>query len=341
MDKLNKNLQSLRAIKLDSQAKARGRVVLLSNLASDQTEKFSLLKYLISHPLVLKPLTYVAAVVLLFLFGSSYTFSAATNALPGNTLYPVKLQLEKLQVTMTSDQMLRAKKQIEFTDRRWQEFQNISESDVLSLEKQEQVARAARYFNDSLQEMKNSLNEVSQVEKNTTSNGAVDIAQLVNTKTKQYEEKLAGEYVDLPISVKLVIAKEVEEIKFQSLELLVTKYEQGSSSVSQSEVEVQLQSKLISLVEKASTMTGDRQTTALEKLQSVQTALSDKKYSLVVSSIRTYEQWLVEEKAKAEATTEEATTTEGEVLGEEEVVDETVNTVSDVSANTSTEKVIE
>lgn len=333
MNDLKNNLKNLQQIKMSDHARATRREFLLASLPSKTTtNSYSAFKYFLSHPLVLKPMAYVAAVVLVMLAGSSYTFSATLSALPGNTFYPVKLQLEKLQVTMTSDQMEKTKKQIEFTDRRWQEFQAVSESSVVSLNKPEQVARAARHFNESLREMKNSLTEVSQQEQDTSA-GAVDIAKMVNDKTLQYEQKLAGEYVDLPISVKSVMAQEVEEIKFQSLEMLVAKYEQGSAGISQAAFESQLQGKIISLVEKASGMSAEQQELALAKLDEIQETFENKKYSSTVSLIRAYEQWLVEYNTPVE--------TEGEVLGEiEEVEGGEVEEVVEV-VNTSTEKIIE
>lgn len=332
MNDLKQNLKSLQQIKMDKHAKAVRRDILLASLPAQTNNNYSFFKYFISHPVVLKPMAYVAAIVLVMLAGSSYTFSATLSAMPGNTFYPVKLQLEKLQVTMTSDQMEKTKKQIEFTDRRWQEFQAVSESSVVNLDKPEQVARAARHFNESLREMKNSLTEVSQQEQ-AASDSTLDIAKMVNDKTLQYEQKLAGEYVDLPISVKSVMAQEVEEIKFQSLEMLVAKYEQGGAGISQQALEAQLQNKIISLVEKASGMLDVQQVVALEKLAEIQTSFENKKYSLVVSLIRTYEQWLVEYNTPTE--------TEGEVLGEsEEVEGGEVEEVVEV-VNTSTEKTIE
>jgi hypothetical protein len=331
MNSLTNNLKSLRQIKMDQRAKDLGRTLLLKQLLAQQSVgSLAVFKYFFTHPLVSKPLTYVAAIVLLMLAGSSYTFSATLNARPGNTFYPVKLQLEKFQVTMTADQMTKTKKQIEFTDRRWQEFQAVSELTVDNLDKPEQVARAARHFNESLRQMKNSLTEVSQQEK-ITDNGSFDIAKMVNDKTIEYEQKLAGEYIDLPISVKSVMAKEVEEIKFQSLEILVAKYEQGSAGISQVAFESQLQNKIIALVEKASAMEQAQQVLALKKLQIVQVALDEKKYSTTVSLIRSYEQWLVEYNAPKEETG-------GEVLGDEEVVEVDVKVER---TNTSTEKIIE
>ncbi len=331
MNNWKQNLKSLQQIKMSDHARTTRRELLIASLPAQSVKtNFSFFKYFLSHPLVLKPMAYVAAIVLVILAGSSYTFSATLNAMPGNTFYPVKLQLEKLQVTMTADQVEKTKKQIEYTDRRWQEFQTVSESSQVNLDKPEQVAKAAKHFNESLQEMKNTLSEVSQKEQDS-SLAAIDVVKLVNDKTSQYEQKLAGEYVDLPISVKSVITKEVEEIKFQSLEMLVAKYEQSSAGISQESLEDQLQSKVVSLVEKASAMNAEQQKLALEKLFEIQTNLENKKYSAVVSLIKNYEQWLVEYNTP----TDEAG---GTVLGEEETVQAEVE---DNLMNTSTEKTIE
>lgn len=338
MDNLLNNLKSLQQLKMSDHARKTGREFLLASLPVESTKTnysvFRYFRYFLSHPLIIKSLAYVTAVVLVILAGSSYTFSATLNVLPGNTFYPVKLQLEKLQVTMTTDHLAKTKKQIEFTDRRWQEFQTVSDLGVENLDKSEQVVRVARHFNDSLREIKNSLTEVSQQEQ-LYANDTLDIARLVNDKTIEYEQKLTGEYVDLPISVKSVISKEVEEIKFQSLEILVAKYEQGSAGISRDFLEEQLQNKIISLVEKASSMKAEQQELALKKLTEIQASLENGKYLDVLNLIKNYEQWVTDEQNKATEIEESST---GKVLGEEELLEMEMKVEA---TNTSTEKTIE
>lgn len=316
------NLKQLRQMRMSTEAQQRQRSFLLSRLSGVATEPVSVWRVAMNHPLVFKPLAYVAAVLLLLISGSSYTMLAAGNSLPGNPFYPVKLQLEKLQVTLTADEVARTKMQIEFADRRLQELSQVTDTVASPVEKQEQVAKAVRHFNDSLQDVKSSFSKVSSADEQSGEQ-LVNIAQLVNDKTKVYEDTLVGYYPDLPVTVKSVLEKEVEDVKFQSLEVLVKKYEQYGNNISREALSHQLQDRLIVLGEGVSELDdSELQQTALDKLDALQQLLDMGDFSACLAGSKEYEQWL------DEATAEPVI--DGEVLGvsEEVSVDVSTTTIS-------------
>jgi hypothetical protein len=319
MKNLLEQLQTLQTIKLDSQVQARQRAEVLSSISSTANQQ-SYWKYFLSHPMVLKPLAYVAALLLLLVGGSAYTMSATWQSLPGGTFYPVKLQIEKLQVTLTADQVAKTKKQIAYTDRRFSEFADLSDSTDSAVNKQEQVAQVVRHFNDSLRDIKSSLDNVK------ADNGqAVDIAQLVNEKTQEYKEQLAGHYEDLPSTVKLVLEQAVENVKYQSLELLVANYQLAGSQISKETLVSQLQEKLIILGEGVSSMSGEKQTEALVMLSDIQKLLDKEEFTEVVVGINAYEEWLTQPVVVPVDTT-------GEVLG---ATEETVGGTSSTTISST------
>jgi len=320
MKNLIAQLHTLKTVDMNKTVRALQRETVLSHVPFT-SEKQSYARYFFTHPFVLKPMAYVAALVLLIVGGSSYTMSATLRSLPGGTFYPVKLQFEKLQVTLTADEVAKTKKQIAYTDRRFSEFTNLSESSVSAVDKQEQVAQVVRHFNDSLQNIKSSLDSV-----NTDDGQIVDIAQMVNDKSQEYEKQLAGYYQDLPITVKSVLEQEVENVKYQSLEVLVSKYQLAGSQISKETLVGQLQEKLISLGESVSTMSGEKQTEALEKLSVIQELLGTEDCSAVVDGINMYELWVATPEKPVEETIENV----GEVLG-----------VTEIQVITSTPEVIE
>jgi hypothetical protein len=85
-------------------------------------------------------LTIVAAIVLGFIIifgGSAVTALAAQSAIPGDTLYPVKITLEQIRLSLARDAAVRAELQLEFAERRLEEaksliaegrFQNIQDA---------------------------------------------------------------------------------------------------------------------------------------------------------------------------------------------------------------------
>ena len=317
MKNLIEQLSALQTVNLDKQVQASQREQVLSSIPTS-TSSQSYWKYFLSHPMVLKPMAYVAALLLLVVGGSTYTMSATLRSLPGGTFYPVKLQMEKLQVTMTADQVAKTKKQIAYTDRRFSEFADLSESTDSAVDKQQQVAQVVKHFNDSLKDFKSSLDNVKQ------DNGqAVDVAQLINDKTQEYKEQLAGHYEDLPSTVKSVLEQEVENVKYQSLELLVANYQLADSQISKQTLLSQLQEKLITLGEGVSAMTGDQQVEALTQLSLIQELLNKESFTDVVAGINGYEAWLA---TPIEVPEEET----GEVLGASEEVS------GDVSSTTIT-----
>jgi hypothetical protein len=102
----------------------------------------------------LKPIFYrhaaiyltVVVFVLVALFGGGYaTASAAGNALPGDALYPVKLNLEQARLALTINRTRKAELHLEFAQHRMEEIDALA-----ALGEYERVAPLAKQFNHQL-----------------------------------------------------------------------------------------------------------------------------------------------------------------------------------------------
>jgi hypothetical protein len=100
-------------------------------------------------PLFYRPaFTYLTIVVFIFvaLFGGGYaTASAAGNALPGDALYPLKLNLEQARVALTINRVRKAELHLEFAQRRMEEINALA-----SLGQYERVSPLAKQFNHQM-----------------------------------------------------------------------------------------------------------------------------------------------------------------------------------------------
>ncbi len=315
---LKNNLAKLREIKMTSEQITNQKDFLMSQIQSHKVSNssWSTLVSFISHPYMMKSFSYVAAVFVLLIAGSAYTMSAASKSIPGNIFYPVKISFERMQVSLAADEATKTKKQIEFADRRLAELVDINDN-LSPVEKQEKVAQVVKYFNSSLKEVKTSLAKDGDT--------ALDVAKLVNEKTQDFENVLVGHYEDMPITVRSVIEKEVSAIKYQSLEVMVAKYNQHDQDISKEMLVEQLEERIISFGEYISQLEEGVQAEALEKLSAMQELLDADEFVAVVEFINNFAVYLEE--------INNPVLEEGQVLGISEISDELE---IDISSSTET-----
>ncbi len=284
-------LNKLKQLELDPERVKRQRDWLLTRVASEIGEEKSLgdLKaffLLLSHPYVLKSLAYVAAVVLLLVSGSIYTMSAAINSHPGNTLYPVKVQLEKWQTSLlTTDEMDKVQKQMEFADRRLQELSSVVEDNNSPFDRQAQVVEVAKHLNTSLQEVKDSLVKAATEDKEAGEE-VVKVAKLVKERSADIQAKIDHSYQDLPVEVRSVLIKEAEEVQLSALSVLVEKYNKYRDQIDKNDLQKQLSSKIISLSSRISLLAAEQQADLLAQLKEAEDDLLAERFSQALDKIK-------------------------------------------------------
>ncbi|MBD3251559.1 hypothetical protein GF380_03865 [Candidatus Uhrbacteria bacterium] len=111
--------------------------------------------------LVRGPVLAVLSVAVLLLGGSIASVRAAERALPGDTLYLLKLVTEQTRIALSSSTPSKVKLKVEFTKRRVEDMKMIVDSpDETTPQKEERVSRAADILKQDLHTIKEQLDEV-------------------------------------------------------------------------------------------------------------------------------------------------------------------------------------
>lgn len=120
---------------------------------------------------------FVAVIFFISSIGTIAAMGAVRGSLPGDIFYPVKIAIEKTQVSLAQDKENKIKLQTEFALRRLEELEALS-VDSQNPQPQEKVAEAVNNFK----------NEVSVVKKN--------LSQLNSSKSKQVQDAFGEKVVD-------------------------------------------------------------------------------------------------------------------------------------------------
>lgn len=97
-----------------------------------------------------EPAIVMGAVLLTFLI-SSFTVNAAFYSLPGGSLYPLKLTLERTHVALITNEQKKVELRIEFAEKRVAELDRVvSQMNVAPEEKQKQIEAIAKEFRNNV-----------------------------------------------------------------------------------------------------------------------------------------------------------------------------------------------
>lgn len=122
--------------------------------------------------------------VALALGGWVVAVNAASGSVPGDTLYPVKIATEQVQLRFTTSPQQRAKLHIEFAGRRLDEVGTVQAS-----ERSGKTARVQNALEGFRKELANAQNEIQAVSKNDVS-ATNEVVAYVGEKTTVYTEQL-------------------------------------------------------------------------------------------------------------------------------------------------------
>ncbi len=163
--------------------------------------------------LAFKPVV-VTVLVLMLLFGGSWlTTSLAKNSGPGDFLYPVKLAIEDIKLTFSS-QGGKSKLQAKFISNRVEELTNIIK-DEESLDKEERTSKAIQSLENQITTSKQ---ESTKDQKNTTS-------KQESTKDQKNQPEKTNEITEAVKQETINSEKELREAK----QVLVEEYKQTKS----------------------------------------------------------------------------------------------------------------
>ncbi|MDX9893214.1 MAG: DUF5667 domain-containing protein [Patescibacteria group bacterium] len=155
----------------------------------------------------------VMILILVFSLSSSLTINAAFYSLPGDTLYPVKLALEKTHVSLTPDEQKKVELKIEFAEKRIAEFHKIvAQPDANPQEKQKKIETVVKEFKNNVVAVSNHLNKISQDEISLDQAAKVRMAVAVSEKTEELAKNLDQNAADLSDADKKQFEDAVAEV---------------------------------------------------------------------------------------------------------------------------------
>lgn len=178
--------------------------------------------------LVGKPVLAVLAIFGLVL-GSGLSVSASERALPGDTLYPLKLATERVQVALTFDAGEQAKIHVELAGKRVNEVKKIKETTDSPQNKIQKIGVAMDNFQEEIAAAGNKLDNLN---KEVTPEATVELAKIVDSKANEYKEALNETKSELPVDGEAAQKinqglNVVDEAGDQALAVIVEKHVQG------------------------------------------------------------------------------------------------------------------
>lgn len=181
------------------------------------------------------------AVVVLFglTLGYNATVSVANSSLEGDILYPVKTAQERVQLALTFSQEREAQLHIDFAERRLDELNRLSQQTGDSQKKVKKITKTAANLSKEVSSAKDKLNKISMASVGT----ALTIAKEIDSTTLDLEQKITEVKDSLTDEVKNqvgdTLAQAIDTAKdtgSSALSVMVDKYTQGDSGISDQEI---------------------------------------------------------------------------------------------------------
>ncbi|NQV90366.1 hypothetical protein HQ487_03065 [Candidatus Uhrbacteria bacterium] len=188
---------------------------------------------------LLRPLSAAMAVFVFAIMGWVSVANASVNAIPGEKLYPVKLAMERAQITLAVGDDQRANLRVEFAGRRLEEMVQLAV--LLNDTHPETVQLAANRFKTEVENIKDEL----QVEDSTASQQ--EFAKAVGRKVEAYSSTVASSSSALPDDVRGDVEDLLEETKDQVVEVIITAHEVEQDEESAHELDTSLAQKITSI----------------------------------------------------------------------------------------------
>ncbi len=167
MNNLLKNLRTLSAeVKFDTSRKDKVESLLLSRITETGGEKtpffIRLADYFVPANFALQPAAVFSLVLGLFLIFSFASANASRNALPGDTLYPVKITAENIKYTLAFSQTNKVKYAMTILENRVAELESIVKSG--NGERQVRMAATTKKIKEGLNLVNNKIEDIGKTE---------------------------------------------------------------------------------------------------------------------------------------------------------------------------------
>jgi hypothetical protein len=164
-----------------------------------------------------KPVMIALTLVLFVLGGSFSAANASFSSLPGDTMYPVKLAVERAQLVFSSSSEQRAKLQVEFAGRRLEELVEMSATD--QVDQTSEVALAMAQFKKEVESIQKDLDE-------DNASKSTELAMAIGRKVEVYNSTVAS---STDLSEQEIVIEEVqgmiEDTKDQAVAVMLSTHE--------------------------------------------------------------------------------------------------------------------
>ncbi|MFH1030597.1 MAG: DUF5667 domain-containing protein [bacterium] len=194
-----KELQNLKSVKPDHDffCKNKEKLIILmnENVAKEEKRislaKFSSLLYNFNSKLfyrLAKPVGILVVVFSVLTGGGAGISFAAYNSVPGDVFYPVKLTIEKAQISLTTKEEDKVKLEVEFAGRRIEELNKVKAKEVNGKKKEpENTKIALDNFKKNIATVQQRLEKIKEQE---FTNETIEVVNLVEEKTVEYAAAL-------------------------------------------------------------------------------------------------------------------------------------------------------
>ena len=156
---------------------------------------------------VLRP-ALMAVVVFGAYFGYSAMSLAAKASLPGETLYPVKVLGEQIQMAATIGDDNKVKLKMDFISRRGDELQQLAKKPDDVKTKSQNISTAVKKITADVQDVQVTIDKMSQT---ASAKNIINAAKAVDDKTLKVEKDIVDAHASLDPEVKKDVAKDVKE----------------------------------------------------------------------------------------------------------------------------------
>ncbi len=177
-------------------------------------------------------------------FGYTATIMSAKASLPGETLYPIKVLTEKVQLATTVSDESKVKLKMTFVSRRGDELQQLAKKTINEPQNKEKNTEAiASTVKKITEEVKEVQKHLDKIEKASSVSDIIDTAKVVDEKSLKVEKDIINANISLDNEVKKDVAKDVKEaiaetgaVGSQALKAIVNKKEEQKSNNSEEKI---------------------------------------------------------------------------------------------------------
>jgi hypothetical protein len=210
-----------------------------------------------------------ASFAMLFVAAGAWAASVSVSyeTVPGDALYSLKMMAEKTQLTFSS-QDVKPSLQVEFANRRLEEINKIANRSAIK-NKEARTKEAVKNFNFYIAAVKTELDDLAS---GSSSEKAMEVAQMVNRKTEEYGTVLNQVRASAGTETQKEVDKAtsaVDGAALQAVNVIVKNSAEASSTIINS-----IESKVIKL-EGSLNGAGAQSTEAMESLNEAKAALEN------------------------------------------------------------------